>query len=241
MKIEGRNAINELLKTENDIDKVMVDKTLNDNASLRLISALRNRGVKIQYVDKHVLAKESISTRHQGFVAYVSEYDYADFEEELDKIKDKDDGLVVVLEEVVDPHNLGSIIRVLECAGADLLVIGKNRCASVNDTVIRISQGAAEHLKVARVTNVNKAIDQLKEAGFWVSGAELGGEDLFGADLTGKTVVVIGGEDSGIKKLTKQKCDRIITIPMKGQVNSLNASVACGIVIYEAVRQRLKK
>ena len=143
--------------------------------------------------------------------------------------------------EILDPHNLGSIIRVCECAGADGIIIGKDRSASVNDTVMRVSAGALNHVKVARVTNVNKAIDQLKENGYWVYGAEVGGSNVYKSDLSGKICLVIGGEDSGVKRLTKEKCDGIISIPMFGKVNSLNASVACGIAVYEVVRQRTSK
>jgi len=241
MKVEGRNSVYELLKTDKEIEKVLVQKDLKDEASKRLINVIRSHKIKVQVVDKYVIEKESESKRSQGFIAYVSDYKYFDLEDILEACEDKD-GFVVVLNEVLDPHNLGSIIRVCECAGVDGIVIGKDRSASVSDTVMRISEGALNHMKVAKVVNINTAIDKLKENGFWVYGAELGGGDIYKSDLTGKICLVIGGEDSGVKKLTKSKCDGIITIPMFGKVNSLNASVACGIVVYEVVRQRsLKK
>ncbi|MCQ2387745.1 MAG: 23S rRNA (guanosine(2251)-2'-O)-methyltransferase RlmB [Clostridia bacterium] len=241
MKIEGRNAVYELLKTDKEIDKVLVQNDLKDDASKRLINIMRSHKVKVQLVDKRVIEKESESKRHQGFIAITSEYEYADFYDLIDELKEKD-GLVVILNEILDPHNLGSIIRVCECAGVDGLIIAKDRSASVSDTVMRISAGAANHLKVCRVVNINNAIDKLKECGFWVYGAEVGGGDLYSSNLTGKICLVIGGEDSGVKRLTKEKCDGILSIPMFGKVNSLNASVACGVVVYEAVRQRnLKK
>lgn len=240
MKIEGRNAVYELLKTDREIDKVLVQNDLKDEASKRLINVMRSHKIKVQLVDKYVIEKESESKRHQGFIAFTSEYDYADLYDLLDAVKDKD-GFIVVLNEILDPHNLGSIIRVCECAGVDGLVISKDRSASVSDTVMRISAGAANHVKVARVTNINNAIDKLKEEGFWVYAAEVGGESLYKSNLTGKLCLVIGGEDSGVKRLTKEKCDGILTIPMFGKVNSLNASVACGVVVYEAVRQRTGK
>ena len=146
-----------------------------------------------------------------------------------------------MLNEVTDPHNLGSIIRVCECAGVDGIIIGKDRCVSVNDTVMRISEGALNHIKVAKVTNINVAIDKLKDNVFWIFGAETGGGEIYKTDLTGKICLVIGGEDTGVKRLTKTKCDGIISIPMHGKVNSLNASVACGVAVYEAVRQRHMK
>ena len=238
MKVEGRNAVYELLKTDKEIDKILVQKDLKDDASKRLINVIRSHKIKLQPVDKYVIEKESESKRHQGFIAYVSDYKYFDLEDVIEDCKEKD-GLVVVLNEILDPHNLGSIIRVCECAGADGIIIGKDRSASVNDTVMRISAGALNHIKVAKVTNINTAIDKLKDNGFWVYGAEIGGGNIYKSNLTGKICLVIGGEDSGVKRLTKEKCDGVITIPMFGKVNSLNASVACGIAVYEVVRQRV--
>lgn len=238
MKVEGRNAVYELLKTDKEIEKILVQKDLKDEASKRLINVIRSHKIKLQPVDKYVIEKESESKRNQGFIAYVSDYKYFDLEDVIDACAEKD-GLVVVLNEILDPHNLGSIIRVCECAGADGIIIGKDRSASVSDTVMRISAGALNHVKVAKVTNINTAIDKLKENGFWVYGAEVGGGNIYKSNLTGKICLVIGGEDSGVKRLTKEKCDGVISIPMFGKVNSLNASVACGIAVYEVVRQRV--
>ncbi len=238
MKIEGRNSVYELLKTDKEIDKILVQKDLKDEASKRLINVVKSHKVKIQLVDKYVIDKESESKRSQGFIAFVSDYKYFDLADIIDGAKDKD-GFIVVLNEILDPHNLGSIIRVCECAGVDGIVISKDRSASVSDTVMRISEGALNHIKVARVVNINNAIKDLKDNGYWVYGAEMGGGEMYKTDLTGKIAIVIGGEDSGVKSLTKKNCDGIISIPMFGKVNSLNASVACGVVVYEAVRQRL--
>ncbi len=238
MKVEGRNSVYELLKTDKEIDKILVQKDLKDDASKRLINVIRSHKIKLQPVDKYVIEKESESKRHQGFIAYVSDYKYFELEDVIEACAQKD-GLVVVLNEILDPHNLGSIIRVCECAGADGIIIGKDRSASVSDTVMRISAGALNHIKVAKVTNINNAIDKLKDNGFWVYGAEVGGSNIYKSNLTGKICLVIGGEDSGVKRLTKEKCDGVISIPMFGKVNSLNASVACGIAIYEVVRQRV--
>ena len=240
MKVEGRNSVYELLKTDKEIDKILVQKDLKDEASKRLINVIRSHKVKLQPVDKYVIEKESESKRHQGFIAYVSDYKYFDLEDIISDCAEKD-GLVVVCNEILDPHNLGSIIRVCECAGADGIIIGKDRSASVSDTVMRISAGALNHIKVAKVTNINTAIDKLKDNGFWVYGAEVGGGNIYKSNLTGKICLVIGGEDSGVKRLTKEKCDGIISIPMFGKVNSLNASVACGIDVYEVVRQRVQQ
>ena len=240
MKVEGRNSVYELLKTDKEIDKVLVQKDLKDDASKRLINTIKSHKIKVQIVDKYVIDKESDSKRSQGFIAYVSDYKYFDIEDIIDDCAEKD-GFIVLLNEVLDPHNLGSIIRVCECAGVDGLVITKDRSASVNDTVMRVSEGALNHVKVARVTNLNNTIELLKDNGYWIYGAEAGGSDIYKTDLRGKICLVIGGEDSGVKKLTKQKCDGIISIPMFGKINSLNASVACGVAVYEAVRQRINK
>ena len=237
MKIEGRNAVYELLKTDKEIDKILVQKDLKDDASKRLINIIRSHKIKLQPVDKYVIEKESESKRHQGFIAYVSDYKYFELEDVLADCTEEN-SLIVILNEILDPHNLGSIIRVLECAGAQGLIIGKDRSASVSDTVMRISAGALNHVKVVKVTNINNTIDTLKDNGFWVYGAELGGENIYKSNLTGKICLVIGGEDSGVKRLTKEKCDGIVSIPMYGKVNSLNASVACGIAVFEVLRQR---
>lgn len=240
MKVEGRNSVFELLKTDKEIDKILVQRDLKDDASKRLINVIKSHKVKIQLVDKYVIEKESESKRSQGFIAFVSDYKYFDLDDILSDCENKD-GFIVILNEILDPHNLGSIIRVCECAGVDGLIIGKDRSASVNDTVMRVSAGALNHVKVAKVTNVNNAIDTLKDNGFWVYATEIGGEQIYKANLTGKICLVIGGEDSGVKRLTKEKCDGVVSIPMFGKVNSLNASVACGVAVYEVVRQRLNE
>ena len=237
MKVEGRNSVYELLKTDKEIDKILVQKDLKDDASKRLINIIRSKRIKIQLVDKYVIEKESEFKRNQGFIAFVSDYKYFDLEDIIESASEKD-GFILILNEILDPHNLGSIIRVAECAGIDGIVISKDRSAQVNDTVMRVSSGALNHVKVARVTNINNVIDTLKDNGYWIYGAEAGGSDIYKTDLKGKIALVIGGEDSGVKKLTKEKCDAIISIPMYGKINSLNASVACGIAVYEALRQR---
>ena len=205
-----------------------VENRLKDAESKKLIALMRDRRVKIQFADSFVLDKESEKRMHQGFIAFVSDYKYSSIESIIKLASSKDDSIVIVLDEISDPHNLGSIIRVAECGGVDGIIIPERRSAQVNDN----------HVKIARVVNLNTAIEKLKDNGFWVTGAELGGEDLYKADLTGKLCLVIGSEGFGIRKLVKENCDRIVTIPMRGKVNSLNASVACGIVLFEALRQR---
>ncbi len=235
MKIEGRNAVLELLKTDKTVDKLLMQKGAEGSAG-RIFAMAREKGIRVQFADAKALDRESETGRHQGVIAYVSDYVYADLDVLLEK-KEKP-RFVIVCDGVEDVHNLGSILRVAECAGADGVIIPKNKSAQVTGAVVRISEGAANHLPVARVAGVNYAVDKLKESGYWVYGLEADGEDLYACDLTGDIALVVGGEDSGIAALTRKKCDKILSLPLRGQVNSLNASVALGIAAYEAVRQR---
>lgn len=237
MIIEGRNAVAELLKTDKTIDKVLVANGMRDEKSRELVKALNDSGVKFSYADKNVLDKQSQCGRHQGFMAFVSDYVYAELSDMIAETKEKD-CFFLVLDGIEDPHNLGSIIRVAECGGLDGIIIGKRRSAAVTDAVMRISEGGANHVKIARVTNVNAAIDELKENGVWVYGLELGGQDIYKTDLRGRIALVVGGEDTGINKLTQKKCDAVVSMKMYGKINSLNASVACGVAVFEALRQR---
>ena len=238
MIVEGRNAVSELIKTQKTIDKVLVQNGLRDQPSRELVQELREAGVKVSYTDKSVLDKQSKSNgRHQGFMAFVTDFEYSELYDILQDCEQKD-CFLLVLDGIEDPHNLGSIIRVAECAGIDGIIIGKHRSAGVTDTVMRISEGGANHVKIARVTNINSALEQIKDAGIWVYGLELGGEDIYKTNLKGRLAIVIGGEDTGINRLTKQKCDGLISIKMHGKINSLNASVATGVAVFEALRQR---
>lgn len=240
MKVEGKNAVRELLKTDKTIDKILVENGQRDEQSRAVVNEAVKRGVKVQYVEKAVIDKESDTKRHQGFIAYTSDYEYADFDDMIDAVANKQEALLLVLDGIEDPHNLGSIIRVAECAGADGIIIGKRRSAQVTETVMRVSAGGANHVKIARVTNINAAIEKITAAGVWTYALEVGGGSVFDSDLRGKTAIVVGGEDTGVNRLTKEKCDGILTIPMFGKVNSLNASVATAIAVFECVRQRIK-
>ena len=235
MKVEGRNAVLELLKSDKSVDKLLMQKGAEGSAG-RIFAMAREKNIRVQFADARALERESETGRHQGVIAFVSEYEYADLS---DLCAPKDSPrFVVVCDGVEDVHNLGSIVRVAECAGADGVVIPKNKSAQVTGAVVRISEGAANHIKVARVPGVNYAIDELKKAGYWVYGLEADGEDIYACDLTGDIALVVGGENSGIGALTRKKCDKILSLPLYGKVNSLNASVALGAAAYEAVRQR---
>lgn len=235
MKVEGRNAVLELLKSDKSVDKLLMQKGAEGSAG-RIFAMAREKNIRVQFADARALERESETGRHQGVIAFVSEYEYADLS---DLCAPKDSPrFVIVCDGVEDVHNLGSIVRVAECAGADGVVIPKNKSAQITGAVVRISEGAANHIKVARVPGVNYAIDELKKAGYWVYGLEADGEDIYACDLTGDIALVVGGENSGIGALTRKKCDKILSLPLYGKVNSLNASVALGAAAYEAVRQR---
>ena len=167
MKVEGRNAVLELLKTGKTIDKILIMNGMRDNESCSVLNAIRSNGCKFQFVEKAIMDKETETKRHQGFIAFVSDYVYADFDEMLSKLSEKEDAFLVILDGVEDPHNLGSILRVSECAGVDAVIIGKRRSAQVNETVMRISEGSANHIDVCRVTNINVTIDELKKNNFF--------------------------------------------------------------------------
>lgn len=233
MKLYGKNVVSEAIKSGATIDKLLVEK----NTSGPIIAQAREAGIKVQFVDKFLLDKESMGARHQGFIAFSTEFSYSDIDEILESSKGKHK-FIIILDGIEDPHNLGSILRVCECANVDGVIIAKNRAVCVNETVIRVSSGAAEHIKVARVVNINQTIEQLKQLNIWVYGAEVGGDSIYTTDLLGDIALVIGGEGKGISRLTRELCDKMVSIPQLGQVNSLNASVACGIAVYEAVRQR---
>ncbi len=237
MKTEGRNAVLELLKTDKTVEKILMERGAQGSLG-RIFAMAREKGVRVQFVTKEALDRESREKRHQGVIAFTTDYKYADL---YDILSENENSLIVLCDGIEDVHNLGSIIRVAECAGADGVVIPKARGASVTEAVIRISAGAAEHMKVAKVSSLNTAVETLKEHGYWVYALEAGGESIYDADLKGKVALVVGGEDSGVKRLTKETCDKVLSLPLFGKVNSLNASVALGIAAYEVVRARLGK
>lgn len=238
MKIEGRNAVSELLKTDKTIDKILIEKN-PQGSLLKIFAEARKSGVRVQFVDKRALDKESEDGRHQGCIAFASDYKYCSLQDIIEA-KGESGGFVIVCDCIEDVHNLGAIIRVAEVVGADGVVIQSTNSASVTDAVIRISAGAASHVKIARVNSINRAVDELKKCGYWLYALEADGTDIYSADLSGDVALVIGGEDSGVKKLTREKCDFVVALPVCGKVNSLNASVALGVAAYEVLRRRRK-
>lgn len=238
MKTEGRNAVIELLKTDKNIDKILMEKDAQGSLG-RIFAEARKKNVRVQFVDKRALDKESETRRHQGVIAFTTDYEYYDLEDIIQNPKSDKGGFIVLCDGIEDVHNLGSIIRVAECAGADGVVIPRSGSASVTESVIRISAGAAEHMKVAKVSNLNQAVELLQKSGYWVYALEAGGEDIYKQNFAGNVALIVGGEDSGVKRLTKEKCDKVISLPLLGKVNSLNASVALGIAAYEVLKTRV--
>jgi len=237
MKIKGRNAVRELLKTDANIQKIMASNSSNDRVLIELVSLARQKGIKVQLLDNRVLDKEC--DNNQGIIAITSEFEYSTVDEILAVAEKKGtQNFILILDGVEDPHNFGSIIRVAECLGVDGIIISKNRACPVTDTVAKVSAGAIEHIKIAKVTNINTEIERLKEKNVWVYACELGGQDLDSADLSGNIAIVVGSEGKGVSALTKKICDGVVSMQMYGKVNSLNVSVATGIVLYEAVRKR---
>ena len=239
MKAEGKNPVRELLGSGATIEKISIENGSRDNEIRALVQIARDKGIKVDYVDKRGLDKVSETGHHQGIIAFYTEFKYASLDEVIanEKAKGKD-LLFVVLDEVLDPHNLGSVIRVAECAGASGVIIPARRSATVNETVIRTSAGATAYMPVIKVSNLNQTLEDLKKKNVWVYAADMDGSPMGKANLKGDIALVIGGEGSGVHALTRKTCDGIISIPMFGKVNSLNASVSAGIVLYEAVRQR---
>lgn len=238
MKIYGRNPVAEALSSGRTIDRLVVQDDLKDAEANRIIADAKSRGLKIFFREKEYLDREvEKGVRHQGFIAEITDFTYSEIDDIFELAESKGEPpFIVILDGVEDPHNLGSVLRVCECAGVHGVIIPRHRSVSVNETVMKVSSGAAAHVLVAKVVNINEAIERLKERGVWVYCADMAGEDVYSSDLSGAAAFVIGGEGKGVGRLTKSLCDKTVSIPMRGKVNSLNASVACGIVVYEKIR-----
>ena len=239
MILEGRNAVTEAARAGVAFEKVYVEEGAERSASGRELLALLREKTRVQIMPRAALDRMSPTKRHRGFLAVAPDYAYCEPEDLLSLAEARGEApFLVMLCGVEDPHNLGSVIRVCECAGAHGIILPEHGGAPVNETVARVSAGALSYVKVARATNLNRTIEMLQSRGVWVYGAEAEGEDLYQTDLTGPVCLVIGGEGKGVPRLTRETCDKLLRIPMFGKVNSLNASVAAGVVLYEAVRQR---
>lgn len=239
MIIYGRNPVKEAYRAGKTIEKLYLPKGAPDPVLSPIYKMAKEKRTVISYVDKFTMDKLSEGGNHQGVLAQITDFDYSTVEDILALAKEKDeDLLIVLLDGITDPHNLGAIVRSAECFGAHGIVIPKHRSVGVNDTVVKVASGATEHMLIAKVTNINDTIRMLKEHNVWVYATDFDGKAPKLTNLTGNVAIVIGSEGEGIHKLTKELCDDTLTIPEYGKINSLNASVATGIILYEAVRQR---
>ncbi|MBR3040058.1 MAG: 23S rRNA (guanosine(2251)-2'-O)-methyltransferase RlmB [Lachnospiraceae bacterium] len=240
--IEGRNAVMEAFRSGKCIDKLYVLDGCQDGPVLSIKREAKKQDTLIRYVDKERLDQLSETGKHQGVIAYAAAYEYAEVEDILSVAKEKGEApFLVLLDNIEDPHNLGAIIRTAHQAGAHGVIIPKNRAVGLTATVARTSAGALNYLPVAKVTNLSKTIDDLKKEGLWFACADMDGQVMYDANLTGAIGLVIGSEGEGVSRLVKEKCDFTVSIPMMGQIDSLNASVAAGVLCYEIVRQRRVK
>lgn len=240
-QLEGRNALTEALKSGRTIDKVFVAAGDTDRGLQRLAAQAKEAGAVVVPVDRRKLDQMSTTRAHQGIIALAAAHVYYTIDDILEEAASRGEApLIVICDELSDPHNLGAIMRSAECAGAHGVIIPKRRSVGLTATVAKASAGAVEYMKVARVTNINNAISELKEKGVWIFGtAAEGSIPMYKADLTGPAAIVIGNEGDGMSQLVRKNCDVMVHIPMKGNITSLNASAAASILLYEAVRQRL--
>lgn len=239
--IEGRNAVTEAFRSGKTIDKLYVLDGCHDGAVNTIKTLARKQDTIVNYVNKERLDQMSSTGKHQGVIAQAAAYDYAEVEDIIKAARDKDEPpFIFLLDEIEDPHNLGAIIRTANLCGAHGVIIPKRRAAGLTATVVKASAGAINYTPVAKVTNIAKTIEELKEEGIWFVCADMDGEVMYRHNLTGPIGLVIGNEGNGVSRLVKEKCDYVASIPMKGDIDSLNASVAAGVLAYEIVRQRLQ-
>lgn len=240
--IEGRNAVLEAFRSGRTIDKVFVLDGCQDGPVRTIVRETKKHGAILSFVTKERLAQLSQTGRHQGVIAYAAAYDYAQVDDMLRLAEErKEDPFLILLDGIEDPHNLGAIIRTANIAGAHGVIIPKRRAAGLTATVAKTSAGALNYTPVAKVTNLVKTMEELKEKGLWFVCADMDGQPMYDLGLTGPIGLVIGSEGDGVSRLVKENCDFVAAIPMKGQITSLNASVAGGVLAYEIVRQRIKE
>ena len=235
----GRNPINEALSSGRSIIKVMIAKGSASGAAVEIAAKAKKAGVPVQEVERKKLDYMTSGAAHQGVAALCAMKDYAEVEDILALAQERNEApFIIILDEIEDPHNLGAIVRTAECAGAHGVIIKKRRSAGLTYTAYKASAGALEYLPVARVTNIADTVDELKRRNIWVYGADMNGEDYRMTDFSGGVALVIGNEGKGLSRLVREKCDLIVSLPQKGKINSLNASVAAGILMYKVAEKR---
>lgn len=239
--IEGRNAVIEAFRAGKTVDKLFVLEHCKEGSMNTVLREAKKHDTIINYVKKERLDQMSETGKHQGVIAYIAAFEYATVDDILKKAEDKGEPpFVVILDDIEDPHNLGAIIRTANLAGAHGVIIPKHRAAGLTATAVKTSAGAVSYTPVAKVTNISKTIEELKDKGLWFVCADMGGTTMYDLDLKGPIGLVVGNEGKGVSRLVKEKCDFIASIPMFGDIDSLNASVATGVLAYEIVRQRMK-
>lgn len=239
-QVEGRNAVLELLESGRDINKILVANGEKHGSIHKILAIAKERKIIVTEIEKNKLNQIAQTQNNQGVIAIVPPYDYCEVEEILEEAKRKNEmPFILILDGIEDPHNLGSIIRTAETAGVHGIIIPKRRAASVNSTVSKVSAGAVEHMKIARVNNINETIRNLKEQGVWICGTDMDTNTIYTKqDYKMPIAIVIGSEGFGMSRLVKENCDFLVKIPMKGKITSLNASVSAGIIMYEVVKNR---
>jgi 23S rRNA (guanosine2251-2'-O)-methyltransferase len=238
-KIIGRNPVLEAIKAGRSIDKILIKKGKYEGSVISVVKKAKEAGIIIQEVDRAKLDALSEGGNHQGVVAYVSAYDYVSVDDILKKAQDRGEApFIIICDKITDPHNLGAIIRTANCVGAHGIIIPKRNSVGLNSVVAKASAGAVEYTRVAKVTNIADTIDRLKKSGLWIAAADMDGQEMYEADLKGALGIVVGSEGEGVGRLVKEKCDFVVSIPMHGEISSLNASVAASVLMYEALRQR---
>lgn len=239
-KIYGRNPVIEALSSGREIDKVCLQDGLTHSQISKIAALCKERRIPFQFVNRKKLDELSDGGNHQGVVAYAAAHKYASVEDILALARDRGEApFILIADGLSDPHNLGSIIRTANAAGMHGIIIPKNRSTGLSATVAKVAAGAVEHILVAKVSNIAQTIEKLKKEGVWVAGTDLSAKEYhYNSDLKGPLAIVIGSEGEGISRLVREKCDFLVKIPMIGEIESLNASVAAGVLIYEAVRQR---
>lgn len=242
MMIEGRNAVLEAFRSGKTVDKLFVLDGCQDGPVRTIVREAKKHGSLLNFVTRERLNQISQTGKHQGVIAYTAAYTYSEVEDMLELAASRgEDPFLILLDGIEDPHNLGAIIRTANIAGAHGVIIPKHRAVGLTATVAKTSAGALNYTPIAKVTNLSKTIDELKEKGLWFVCADMDGDLMYDLNLTGPIGLVIGGEGQGVSRLVKEKCDFIAGIPMKGQITSLNASVAGGVLAFEIVRQRIKR
>lgn len=237
--IAGRNAVNEALRSGRTIDSIYIVRGAHTGSIAALIAKAKDKDIAVKEADVKKLDFMCGNASHQGIVAVAAVKEYATIDDIFKLAEERgEQPFIIIADELEDPHNLGAILRVAECSGAHGIIIPKRRSVGLTYAVGKASAGAVEYVPVARVTNIAASIDELKKRGVWIYAADMNGENWCGVDYEGPAAVVIGSEGFGVSRLVKEKCDFVISLPMKGKINSLNASVACGIICYEIVRQR---